>query len=112
LGIRTEVGRLPRLVSTVDGFHVRIRRGWDMTALVPELAALPGGSIYDGELLAFGRDGLPSFPNVCRRLLQRERRVPLVFLVFDVLAIDGEPVAGGPTEIAARFSTRSTWPGP
>jgi bifunctional non-homologous end joining protein LigD len=67
-----------------------------MTALVPELAAMPSDVIYDGELVAFGRDGLPSFPNVCRRLLERDRRVPLVFLVFDVLAIEGEPVAGRP----------------
>jgi bifunctional non-homologous end joining protein LigD len=84
------------LVSTVDGFHVRSRRGWAMTALVPELAVLPEGAVYDGELVAFGRDGLPSFPNVCRRLLQRDRRVPLVFLVFDLLAIDGEPVLAWP----------------
>jgi hypothetical protein len=27
------------------------------------------GATFDGELVAFGRDGLPSFPNVCRRLL-------------------------------------------
>jgi ATP-dependent DNA ligase len=46
------------LVSTVDGFRVRSRRGWNMTGI----AASSGTSA--GELVAFGRDGLPSFPDV------------------------------------------------
>ena len=40
-----------------------------MSALVPELAMPPARAVFDGELIAFGRDHLPSFPNVCRRPL-------------------------------------------
>ena len=39
-----------------EDFHVRSRRGWNMTQLVPELAAMPAG-IYDGELVAFQNGG-------------------------------------------------------
>src|SRR3954452_3484605 len=51
------------LVSRNGKLRVRSRRGWDMTSLVPELAALPYGLAVDGELVAFGSDGLPSFPH-------------------------------------------------
>ena len=37
------------LVSTIDGLHVRSRRGWNMTEALPELGALPEGLILDGE---------------------------------------------------------------
>ena len=40
-----------------------------MTSLVPELAGLPDGLAVDGELIAFGDDGLPSFPRLCDRML-------------------------------------------
>jgi len=46
-----------------------------MTSLVPELAALPDGLAVDGELVAFGSDGLPSFPSLCDRMLHGKRRV-------------------------------------
>jgi bifunctional non-homologous end joining protein LigD len=58
-----------------------------MTALVPELQTLPDG-VYDGELVAFD-DGIPWFPDVCARLLDGDRSVRLVYMVFDVLALDG-----------------------
>jgi hypothetical protein len=47
------------IVSTEGRFRVRSRRGWDMTSLVPELAALPVFATLDGELCAFGPDGSP-----------------------------------------------------
>src|SRR3954466_14685603 len=55
------------IVRAGADFRVRSRRGWDMTALVPGLEALPAG-VYDGELVAFV-DGVPYFPAVCARLL-------------------------------------------
>jgi ATP-dependent DNA ligase len=58
-----------------------------MTALVPELRSLPEG-VYDGELVAFDH-GIPWFPDVCARLLNGDRSIPLTFMVFDVLALDG-----------------------
>jgi ATP-dependent DNA ligase len=48
---------------------MKSRRGWDMTPLLPELAASPDGLAVDGELVAFGDDGLPSFPRLCERML-------------------------------------------
>jgi ATP dependent DNA ligase-like protein len=50
------------IVSTEDGLEVRSRRGWNMSERLPELAALPAGLVLDGELVAFGDDGRPSFP--------------------------------------------------
>ena len=61
------------IVSTEDGLRVRSRRGWDMTALLPELAALTPGLLLDGELVAW-RDSVPYFPDVGRRLLHGMRR--------------------------------------
>ena len=71
------------------------RRGWDMTALLPELADLPADGVFDGELVAFA-DGVPYFPLVCERLLHGHRDVALTFVVFDVLELDGEVVMDRP----------------
>ena len=50
------------LVARNGRLRVKSRRGWVMTSLVPELTGLPDGLAIDGELVAFGDDGLPSFP--------------------------------------------------
>jgi ATP-dependent DNA ligase len=76
------------LVSTEDGLRVRSRRGW-MTELLPELVALPPGLLLDGELVVW-RDGDPYFPLVCQRVLNRDASIPITFVAFDVLRIDGE----------------------
>jgi hypothetical protein len=60
-----------------------------MTELLPEFATI---GALDGELIAFGRDRLPSFERIRRRMLQRDRSVPFALVLFDVLALDGEPV--------------------
>src|SRR3954467_2251687 len=80
------------LVSRNGRLRARSRRGWDMTSLVPELADLPDGIAVDGELVAFGDDGLPSFPRLCDRMLHGKRRIDVMLIVFDVLAIDGRAV--------------------
>src|SRR6478672_9694520 len=54
----------------------------------PELAGLPDGLAADGALVAFG-DGPPSFPRLCDRMLHGKRRIDVMLIVFDVLAIDG-----------------------
>src|SRR5690242_3222217 len=85
------------LVSTAgDRLVVRSRRRWDMSELVPELAGLPPGRVYDGELIAFGADGLPSFPRLCERMLAGRGEIPVMFVCFDLLAEDGEPLLGLP----------------
>src|SRR4051794_31357993 len=71
-------------------FRVRSRRGWNMTPRVPELAALPVDAVVDGELIALGDDGLPDFPLVCERLLNSKTTIPLAYVVFDLLELEGE----------------------
>jgi bifunctional non-homologous end joining protein LigD len=78
------------LVRTGVEFRVRSRRGWNMTELVPELAAIPAKGIFDGELVSFDSDGRPDFPSVCDRVLNRNAAIPLTFIVFDVLELDGQ----------------------
>ena len=78
------------LVSTEGGLEVRSRRGWSMTELVPELHALPAGLVLDGELVALDDGGRPSFPLLSRRILNRKREIPVVFMVFDVLRVAGQ----------------------
>jgi len=77
------------LVRAGDGFTVRSRRGWNMTELLPELAELPVDAVVDGVPVALGEDEWPDFPSVCARLLNGNRTIPLVYIVFDVLELDG-----------------------
>lgn len=79
------------LVSTVDGLRVRSRRGWNMTAALPELRRLPAGLVVDGELVAW-RGVVPWFPSVCRRILNYDLTVPVTFVAFDLLRVDGTDV--------------------
>ena len=97
------------LVSRNGNLRVKSRRGWDMTPLLPELAALPDGLGVDGELVAFSDDGLPSFPRVCERMLHGKRRVEVMLIVFDVLAIDGRAVHRRPYWDAANCSKTSPY---
>ena len=83
------------LVSTEDGLRVRSRRGWNMTAMLPELRGLPAGLLLDGELVAWKRSQ-PYFPHICRRVLNRDMSVPMTFVIFDVLQRDGDDLTGEP----------------
>lgn len=78
------------------------RNGVDLTPGYPELLAVPEGlhghsGMLDGEIVAFGDDGAPSFGHLQRRMgLTKPREVraaaqrdPVVLLVFDVLQLDG-----------------------
>jgi|SRR5512133_1698573 bifunctional non-homologous end joining protein LigD len=77
------------LLSTEHELRLRSRRGWDMTELVAELASFPAFGIFDGELVAFDEAGVPDFPLVCERVLNRRRHIRLTYIVFDVLRLDG-----------------------
>jgi bifunctional non-homologous end joining protein LigD len=59
-----------------------------MTGLVPELASLPDGLVLDGELVAWGDDGLPSFPRLCERMLHRQPGISVTYVIFDVLEVE------------------------
>jgi bifunctional non-homologous end joining protein LigD len=82
-----------RCLSCAHGSRLRVRsrRGWDMTNLLPELAELPADVQLDGELIAWGEDNNPDFHRLGRRMLHGDRSIPVTFMAFDVLALDGEP---------------------
>ena len=84
------------IVSTEDGLRVRSRRGWNMTTHVPELETLPRGLVLDGELVAFNNEGAPHWPLLCERVLHGNRSIPVTFVAFDVLRVDGQNVMCNP----------------
>jgi bifunctional non-homologous end joining protein LigD len=84
------------IVSTENGLRVRSHRGWDMTELVPELAALPVSAILDGELVAFDPDGAPDFALICERMLMRRTGIRVTYMAFDLLTLDGQDLTGAP----------------
>lgn len=84
------------------GCVLRSRSGADVTAQYPELAeltyALDGVSaVLDGEIIALGSAGAPSFGLLQRRfgvtdaaeLARARREAPVSYVVFDVLSING-----------------------
>jgi bifunctional non-homologous end joining protein LigD len=94
-----------RAISAVERGRIRaMSRGEkDLTAAFPELSevvAQLGGrdAVLDGELVAFDDAGRPSFGRLQRRLnltsqaviARRAEEVPVTYLVFDLLALDGE----------------------
>jgi bifunctional non-homologous end joining protein LigD len=66
-----------------------------MTRLLPELGNLPISGRFDGELVAFA-DGQPHFPLVGDRLLHGDASVPLTYVIFDVLELEGEAIMARP----------------
>lgn len=101
-----------RAVGTwADGrMLLHARSGTDITARYPELTAdgAPGlpvsDAIVDGEIVAFDAQGRPSFSLLQNRMhLTRPReierevvRTPIVYLVFDLLRLDGHDLTGMP----------------
>jgi bifunctional non-homologous end joining protein LigD len=83
-----------------DSVVLRHRTGRNATAAYPEIvralrALAPDQLILDGEIVAFDQRGAPSFAKLAERLhlqdereiLQAQIRVPVVYVVFDVLAL-------------------------
>jgi ATP-dependent DNA ligase len=68
-----------------------------MTERAPEVRDLPEGLTLDGELVAWGEDSLPSFPDLCARMLHGTRRwVAITYYAFDLLRVHGESTMGLP----------------
>ena len=88
-------------IAGATGRRVTSRAGNDITATFPELdamvEALDGNdAVLDGEIIAIGEDGLPSFHRLQERLgvSGNEARLrasgnPVVFVVFDLLELNG-----------------------
>lgn len=118
-GIRSLVHFHSDPASGAGSVRLVSRNGIDLTASYPELHAIPAGlsghsGVLDGEIVAFGPDGAPSFA----RLQRRDRAAaapPVTLLVFDVLTLDGTALAGKPYRDrhrvlgAIRFAPNDPW---
>lgn len=91
-----------RVVGSWEGDRVvlRSRRGTDVTATYPEVAAarLDRPAVLDGEVVAFDDRGKPSFARLQQRmnLAAPGRAVavtPVSLVVFDLLYLDGDRAA-------------------
>jgi bifunctional non-homologous end joining protein LigD len=95
-----------RAIAYADGgLRLLSRTGRDITQTYPELAGLPealrkagaAGAVLDGEIVAFGDAGWPSFEALQQRMNLSSPgdvrllagRVPVTYLVFDLLALNG-----------------------
>lgn len=84
------------------GVRLFDRRGRDIAPLVPEITELPGrlaarSAVVDGELVAVDRHGRCDRPALAARLAAATGPA-LVYLVFDLLYLDGRPLLGLPLE--------------
>lgn len=100
-----------RAVSYIDGGRItlRTRNDRDVTATYPELRLLGEAlgstqAVLDGEIVAFDDTGRPSFGRLQQRMhvtsptqIRRLRRsIPVVYVLFDLLHIDGVSTIGLP----------------
>ena len=100
-----------RTLAFVDGGQARLRSRNDLEVTVsyPELAGLGARlgnrqAILDGEVVAFGADGRPSFARLQKRMhvgraseaLRLSGADPVRYLIFDVLHLDGSSTLGLP----------------
>jgi bifunctional non-homologous end joining protein LigD len=85
-----------RAIAYIDGDELRLRarNNIDVTHTYPEIdalrAALAGGrAVLDGEIVALGRTGVPSFSALQQRMRTAVRTKPVRFYLFDLLYLDG-----------------------
>ncbi|MFC0507670.1 non-homologous end-joining DNA ligase [Micromonospora costi] len=89
--------------------HLYARSGVEITAAYPELATLRNqvaDALLDGEVVLFGESGQPSFTALAERMHVRDRNraarlaavMPVTYMIFDVLRLDGEDLIGWPYE--------------
>jgi bifunctional non-homologous end joining protein LigD len=107
-----------RVLAFVDHDRVvlRSRRGLDYTGVFPEIAAELGRQlvdtmVLDGEIVAFGPDGRPSFDalqdraqmKTLREIAQAEQATPTAYVCFDLLHFAGVDLR------PARYDARSRY---
>jgi DNA ligase D-like protein (predicted ligase) len=83
--------------TSAGTLHLRSRNNKDFRLRYPSvlkgLARLPNETILDGELVAFGDDGRPSF-NALQNAASAA--TPIVYYVFDVLMLNGRDLKNEP----------------
>src|SRR2546421_612165 len=85
------------VIKDGDDVQIRSRNDKDLTAMYPGIAAAGRRQkinqiVLDGEIVALGEDGRPSFQALQHRSSQQERRI--VLYVFDLLYADGQDLRG------------------
>jgi bifunctional non-homologous end joining protein LigD len=92
-----------------SGTRLLSRNGNDVTVAWPEVAAAPLGErdlLVDGEVIGLNEEGLPDFRVLQERMHVRRataaarlsRSVPAVYMVFDLLRLDGRDLLDQPLE--------------
>jgi len=97
------------LDASADGVRMTSRNANDVTAAWPDVAQSPFGArdlLLDGEVIALNERGVPDFRVLQHRMHVRNRRevarlvekVPVTFMVFDLLRLDGTDLSARPLE--------------
>lgn len=116
-----------RVLAFIDDKEVKLRsrRGLDLTASFPRLAEelaqqQAKGIVLDGEIVAFGADGRPSFAALQERvqlktereIAQADRSTPTVFCCFDMLHFAGVDTRAAPYADRRRWLEQCLLPSP
>lgn len=116
-----------RALAFVDGGAVRVQSAneRDVTASWPELEGLPQAlpaetALLDGELVATDEEGRPSFGRLQQRMhvadpaeaRRRAVQVPVTYVVFDLLHLDGHDLTPLPLADRRRLLEQIVEPAP
>lgn len=116
-----------RALCFVDDDRLRVQsyNERDVTVSWPELVGLPGAlpastALLDGELVATDEEGRPSFGLLQQRMhiaksaeaQRRSTEVPVAYVVFDLLHLDGHDLTGLPLTDRRRLLDQVLEPGP
>ena len=110
---------------TEQGVRLQSRRGLDLTPVFPEVAAELAGQpgrqmILDGEIVALGGDGRPSFNALQNRaqlkgaaqIAAAQREAPVAMVCFDLLHFAGLNLRGAPYAERRRYLSQCLMPAP
>jgi bifunctional non-homologous end joining protein LigD len=115
-----------RALTFIDGDRWRVQsvNQRDVTRSWPELAGLPeslpaGTALLDGELVATDDEGRPDFGRLQHRMhvtdpaeaLRRAAEVPVTYVVFDILHLDGHDLTTLPWRDRRRLLDQAVEPG-
>jgi len=114
-----------RVIAFVQGSTVRLqsRRGIDLTAAFPEITTdlaepVNDQMLLDGEIIALGADGRPSFQalqnraqaKTARQIADARRQAPAALVCFDLLHFAGMNLRGAPYVARHRYLAQCLLP--
>lgn len=116
-----------RAIAVIEGGTLRLHTAnlHDATERFPELQGLaaavaPHDAVLDGEVVALGDGGIPDFGRLQPRMQARSQRAvreaslsqPAVYVLFDLLALDGRDLTSLPYEERRAKLQQLVAPGP